>query len=444
VKIPAKYRKWRTPNKIIAMVLLTWIIPISLFFISIFGYSFLLDEPSPPGTCDVWWISNVIFSVTLVFSYFWSTLTVIIVLYIFIYQVARNMERKSREKQRKITSLVGGGGGGKNNALVNVVALSTRMAGLNNKVEKVSKGTTSPTDEADGDDFNTDSNNADQKNQKKTLKSDASQTTLKTSSPAINKTNANPDINIQKSPQFKMNTNLKVDFNKNNNNNKSTKHSPVTVISDDISSSVESHSDYYDNNSSYYGTDAPPPTTKKNNSSSIKKKPSRATNSVMKSLHSTKASIRNQANRILDNASGHKNTITTTTQPVATSTLALKPELSANPHASPIPSPQVGSINQLRPNQSSASLTGQQSVKPRPETLAVISVDLYKEKCNEFRRQSSLLCLNETNNKSKPSPSEETSTTKTEITIKKEEPIQTVTTAADQIRMVIYFVHFLK
>lgn len=107
VKFPAKYRNWRTRNKVIVMVALTWGIPIVLFFPSIFGWSFFSTLKFDARFCDVAWSSNKVFSFGLVFGYFWSTLVAIIVLYIFIYRVARNLERKSREKQRKLSTLVG-------------------------------------------------------------------------------------------------------------------------------------------------------------------------------------------------------------------------------------------------------------------------------------------------------------------------------------------------
>jgi muscarinic acetylcholine receptor M3 len=136
VKMPAKYRKWRSPNKIIIMVMLTWIVPISLFFPSIFGWSYLSrTEDFDSRICDVAWSSNKVFSVLLVFSYFWTTLIAIIVLYIFIYQVALNLEKKSREKQLKISSLVGCSATN-TRAIVGALALPSNM-----NLNKVSSNT---------------------------------------------------------------------------------------------------------------------------------------------------------------------------------------------------------------------------------------------------------------------------------------------------------------
>ncbi|CAF1126674.1 unnamed protein product, partial [Didymodactylos carnosus] len=56
---------------------------------------------------DVQWNKNRVFNLFLIIAYFWTTLIVMIILYIFIYGVASNLERKSRENARKMSSLVG-------------------------------------------------------------------------------------------------------------------------------------------------------------------------------------------------------------------------------------------------------------------------------------------------------------------------------------------------
>jgi muscarinic acetylcholine receptor M3 len=104
VKIPAKYRKWRSPNKIIIMIAITWIVPISIFFTSVFAST--LDKEFDQKNCNVVW--SPIFDTMLQIFYFWVTLFVIIVLYMFIYQVARDLEKKHRDKQTKVNALVVG------------------------------------------------------------------------------------------------------------------------------------------------------------------------------------------------------------------------------------------------------------------------------------------------------------------------------------------------
>jgi len=79
----------------------------------------------------------------------------IIVLYIFIYQVARNLEKKSRQKQRKITSLVGTAAN--TGTMVGVMALQSNVVvtKINDEKEALNN---SPEENDEGDeDFNTDS-----------------------------------------------------------------------------------------------------------------------------------------------------------------------------------------------------------------------------------------------------------------------------------------------
>lgn len=46
VKIPTKYRNWRTEKRVISLVLLTWFVPALIFFVSTMGYPFYSKKPN--------------------------------------------------------------------------------------------------------------------------------------------------------------------------------------------------------------------------------------------------------------------------------------------------------------------------------------------------------------------------------------------------------------
>ena len=46
VKIPTKYRNWRTKKRTVVLVLLTWLIPAFIFFVSTIGYPFYSKKPN--------------------------------------------------------------------------------------------------------------------------------------------------------------------------------------------------------------------------------------------------------------------------------------------------------------------------------------------------------------------------------------------------------------
>ncbi|OQV12592.1 putative muscarinic acetylcholine receptor gar-2 [Hypsibius exemplaris] len=119
VKIPAKYRNWRAKRKVQIMVIATWIIPSSIFFPIHLGWdTFVGGRGMSEGSCDAQYIkSNPTFNVVLIFSYFWSTLVVLLILYAGIYQTAFSLQRKSQAKHQKMQQMVRLGATGVNKVI---------------------------------------------------------------------------------------------------------------------------------------------------------------------------------------------------------------------------------------------------------------------------------------------------------------------------------------
>ncbi|KAI8778308.1 muscarinic acetylcholine receptor gar-2 [Biomphalaria glabrata] len=105
VKIPAKYRNWRTERKVMVMISVTWILPACVFFTTIIGWQFFVGIPEKKeGNCEVQFMSDPLFTFLLTIGYYWITLFIMIGLYAGIYKVALDLQRKSDEKHKKMQS----------------------------------------------------------------------------------------------------------------------------------------------------------------------------------------------------------------------------------------------------------------------------------------------------------------------------------------------------
>jgi len=108
VKIPATYRNWRTKRRMITIVIITWLVPSLLFFVSVFGWGYFSGQGRTlkEWECEVQFMRNAYFNMSMYISYYWSTLVVMVVLYAGIYKAAKRLQNKSEEKQKRLAAMI--------------------------------------------------------------------------------------------------------------------------------------------------------------------------------------------------------------------------------------------------------------------------------------------------------------------------------------------------
>ncbi|KAA0198289.1 putative muscarinic acetylcholine receptor [Fasciolopsis buskii] len=115
VRIPAKYRNWRSDRKLLIMVAITWIVPSSAFFTIIMGWPYFRADiiPRPRDQCYAEFANDPVFNTIFTLCYFWVTLFVMIGLYAGIYKAAANLQKRSDEKRNRVSGLIYNTGNGK-------------------------------------------------------------------------------------------------------------------------------------------------------------------------------------------------------------------------------------------------------------------------------------------------------------------------------------------
>ncbi len=93
--------------QVIAMIVVTWMVPAILFFVSIFGWEhFIGKRDLLPGECMVQFLKDPVFNTSLIVGYCWIPLCILIVLYSFIFQSAWSLSKKAADKEKERQKLL--------------------------------------------------------------------------------------------------------------------------------------------------------------------------------------------------------------------------------------------------------------------------------------------------------------------------------------------------
>ena len=63
IRLPAKYRAWRTKRKVLVAVCVTWFVPVLVFFPSILGWQYFVGRRTVPDRkCYVQYMEDALFN----------------------------------------------------------------------------------------------------------------------------------------------------------------------------------------------------------------------------------------------------------------------------------------------------------------------------------------------------------------------------------------------
>uniref|UniRef100_A0A915HQA3 G-protein coupled receptors family 1 profile domain-containing protein n=1 Tax=Romanomermis culicivorax TaxID=13658 RepID=A0A915HQA3_ROMCU len=104
----ARYRNWQTAKKMRLMILISWLLPLLLFGVTIFGWDFLSTDfvQRDDTKCYIPFMNDPYVNMAMYFSYYWSTLGAISVLYYRIHSAARKLQRKEAAREKRLMAVM--------------------------------------------------------------------------------------------------------------------------------------------------------------------------------------------------------------------------------------------------------------------------------------------------------------------------------------------------
>lgn len=104
IKMPMRYHRWRSDKIIFFMIFLTWVVPSIMFYSIIMSWPYVVGRQRATNECYAEFSIKPVFITVLTVCYFWITLFVMIALYISIYKVALDLQKRSDERKDRVNN----------------------------------------------------------------------------------------------------------------------------------------------------------------------------------------------------------------------------------------------------------------------------------------------------------------------------------------------------